>query len=91
MRTLDDVMATLPKERADKIYADAQATIFELELAQLRKKSGISQSELAKKLHISQSAISQIESAKNLQLDTLANYVQALGGRLKLSIEMNGV
>lgn len=87
MRTLDEVMASLPKERQLKILTNAENTIFELELAELRKQSGISQSDLAKKMGISQSAISQIENNQNLQLDTLINYVQALGGRLKLSIE----
>lgn len=87
MRTLDEVMASLPKERQLKILTNAENTIFELELAELRKQSGISQSDLAKKMGISQSAISQIENNQNLQLDTLTNYVQALGGRLKLSIE----
>lgn len=88
MRTLDDVMAQLPKDRQDKIYAKAEQTIFELQLAELRKKAGLSQSELASRLGVSQSAISQIESQQNLKLDTLASYVEALGGRLKLSIEM---
>lgn len=87
MRTLDEVMASLPKERQEKIYAKTTQFLFELELAELRKKAGLSQTELANKMGISQSAISQIENNQNLQLDTLTNYVQALGGRLKLSIE----
>ena len=87
MRSLDDVMAALPHERREKIHMQAQETLLQLDLAQLRKKAGLSQSELAQKMGISQSAISQFENTQNLNLATLARYVQILGGKLNISIE----
>ena len=39
---------------------------------------------LARKLKVTQAAISQLERRPNLLLESVANYIQALGGRLEL-------
>ena len=57
-------------------------------LVALRQDRGISQKTLAKLVGVSQPAIAKLESgqAKNIELRTLARYVGALGGRLKIEI-----
>ncbi len=52
----------------------------------LRKARGLSQSQLAKILHVSQPRIAKIESGdvNNMELKTLVRYSAALGARIKV-------
>ena len=61
---------------------------IEQELVALRQRKGVSQSQLAKKLHVCQPAIAKIESgkARNLQLRTLVRYAAALGGSVRIEV-----
>ncbi len=62
---------------------------IEQDLAALREARGISQSQLARMLGVTQPAIAKIESgrAKNLELRTLVRYAAALGARVHIAIE----
>lgn len=51
-------------------------------LAELRKESGLTQTELAERLGIGQSTISQIESADDMHLVTLKKIITELGGQI---------
>jgi len=51
-------------------------------LRELREAQQISQEELAARLRRSQSAISQMEKRGDLLLSTMAQYVEAVGGKL---------
>lgn len=54
-------------------------------LRQLRKESGITQEELAKKLNTKKSVISRIENhAEDIRLSTLNRYAETLGRSLKI-------
>jgi len=55
-----------------------------MEVAELREILQVSQEELAKKLKVTQAAISRLERRPNLLLESIANYIEALGGRLEL-------
>lgn len=63
-----------------------QAYILGDRLAQLREEAGISQSEIAARMHVSQPRISKLEQGDLAQVEvgTIRRYVAALGGRLKL-------
>ncbi len=56
-------------------------------LAELRQDAHLRQSDLAKKLHVSQQFISQIETAQadNLTIDTLLNIAKSLGRSVEIS------
>jgi DNA-binding XRE family transcriptional regulator len=56
-------------------------------LAELRQDAHLKQSDLAKKLHVSQQFISQIETAQadNLTIDTLLNIAESLGRGIDIS------
>lgn len=56
-------------------------------LAELRQDAHLRQSDLAKKLHVSQQFISQIETAEadNLTIDTLFNIARSLGRGIEIS------
>jgi len=59
-------------------------------LRQLRKESGITQEELAKKLNTKKSVISRIENhAEDIRLSTLNRYAESLGRSLKIQLVSN--
>jgi DNA-binding transcriptional regulator YiaG len=53
-------------------------------LAGIRKAAGLTQQQLGEELSISQTEVSKIERRTNLHLTTLARFVEATGGRLRL-------
>lgn len=56
-------------------------------LIQEREKSGLSQSEIAKRMNTKQSVVARLESADgNPTIKTLSRYAEALGGHLEISI-----
>ncbi|SEF29364.1 Helix-turn-helix domain-containing protein [Amycolatopsis pretoriensis] len=63
-----------------------EAYVLGFRLAQLREDAGISQTELAKRMGVSQPRISQLEQGDpgQMELDTLRRYITALGGRMRV-------
>ena len=81
-KTLRDRMP--PKSRA-RVDRRVRKTLLEMSLQELRRDvTGITQTELAKLLEVTQGAISQLEQRQDVLLSRLADYVQALGGKLEL-------
>ena len=78
----DPVMAD-PQRRA-RIVARERAMEAIIELAKVREQRGLSQSELARGLDVTQANLSKIErkalSGEDLYLSTINNYITAMGG-----------
>jgi transcriptional regulator with XRE-family HTH domain len=55
-------------------------------LTSLREQAGMSQRDLAKRLGVSQPRIAKIERSKNVTVELLEQYVEALGGRLQVTV-----
>lgn len=55
-------------------------------LTALREQAGLSQRELAKRIGVSQPRVAAIERSRNVTLDVLEDYVDAIGGRLEVSV-----
>lgn len=55
-------------------------------LTALREQAGLSQRELAKRVGVSQPRIAAIERSRNVTIDILEQYVEALGARLEISV-----
>lgn len=55
-------------------------------LTALREKAGVSQRELAERIGVSQPRIAAIERSRNVTIDVLEQYVEALGGQLEVSV-----
>jgi len=53
-------------------------------LIEMRKKAGLTQTEVAEAMGISQQRVSAIENGAVAVLATLADYISALGGELKV-------
>ena len=86
-KTLEEILAALPKARRDRIDARYRELRKEVEsLAALRKAAGKAQVEIATSLKISQPSVSRIERQTDMYLSTLRNYVEAVGGDLELVV-----
>jgi transcriptional regulator with XRE-family HTH domain len=55
-------------------------------LTALREQAGLSQRELAERLGVSQPRVAAIERARNVTIDVLDSYVDAVGGQLEISV-----
>lgn len=67
------------------VTAIKQAMQDAIDLAELRRRRGLTQVQLAERLGITQGNVSMIERRRQLYLSTLQEYVEALGGRLELT------
>ncbi|NQY35083.1 MAG: XRE family transcriptional regulator [Alteromonadaceae bacterium] len=86
-RTLDDIMAELPKERRDFIEQRGAEILNEyLTLQELRKAKKLTQKKLAESLNVNQENISRLEKRSDMMLSTLRGYVEAMGGKLELTV-----
>lgn len=55
-------------------------------LTALREQAGLTQREMATRLGVSQPRVAAIERASNVTIDVLDQYVEAVGGRLEVSV-----
>jgi len=75
-----------PKRRAN-VEREKVLLLGAIRLHELRKAQGLSQTELAKRLGVTQKRVSAIERAQDLNISTLQRYVGALGGQLHADVE----
>jgi transcriptional regulator with XRE-family HTH domain len=73
-----------------KARADGSAFEFGYHLKEVRRRSGLSQVQVAETLGVSQNRVSQIERGQidKIQIGTLMRYVEALGGLLTVSAKL---
>ncbi len=79
------------KKRSDAFAEDFEEEYEKFKigaiLKQARQEAGITQEEIAERLHTKKSAISRIENhAYDIRLSTLKLYAEALGKKINLSI-----
>jgi transcriptional regulator with XRE-family HTH domain len=72
--------------RVARVESGARAMLFISAVTQLRESLGLTQSELASSLAISQARVSQIEHQDDLTLSTLDQLVHGMGGELRISV-----
>jgi DNA-binding XRE family transcriptional regulator len=91
--TLQDLLDRRPPNRA--AVQDHKKRMLEeiraYRLRELREAQNLTQVELAQRLGVSQNRISRIEhgDVERSQLDTLRKYVEAVGGRLRVEVELD--
>jgi DNA-binding XRE family transcriptional regulator len=86
--TLDDILNEMPEERRALILQRAQEIRDELNLREVRRLCKLTQTRLSKKLKIGQEGVSRIEKRSDLYISTLRSYVEGIGGKLKLVVEL---
>jgi transcriptional regulator with XRE-family HTH domain len=88
MIAVDDVIASLPKERQKKIAARGNELLEKVQrrmtLSQISKGRKISQAKMAEVLGIGQMQISRLEKRKDPRLSTMQRTVAAMGGHLTM-------
>lgn len=88
-RSLDQVLAELPPERRKGVERRYQELRHEVEgLRELRKIAGKAQADIATALNIKQPSVSKIEKQADMYLSTLRSYVEAIGGKLELTVKL---
>ncbi|QCP58257.1 helix-turn-helix domain-containing protein [Pantoea sp. SO10] len=89
MQKLEELIAQRSPESQERIKSKADQKIMEIRLRQLREELELSQVQLAEKMGISQPAIAAIEArGDEIKLSSLKKYVEALGGKLSLNVEL---
>lgn len=89
MRTLDEVIAIRSPESQARIKEIADDMILEVGLQMMREELQLSQKQVAEVMGVSQPAITKLEQrGSDLKLTTLKRYVEAMGGKLSLDIEL---
>ena len=89
MRTLDDVIAARSPESQTRIKEMFDEMILEVGLQMMREELQLSQKYVAEMMGVSQPAITQLEQRGNdLKLATLKRYIEAMGGKLSLDVEL---
>lgn len=88
-RSLDEVIASLPRDQQERIEARYDELRQEVEgLRELRQIAGKAQEEVASALNIRQPSVSKIEKQADMYLSTLRSYVEAIGGKLELTVKL---
>lgn len=93
MVSLDDVTNRRPAD-PERVAEHKQRMLREIRayrLRELREASDQTQVQLAAQLHVSQNRISTLERGDidRTQVGTLRNYVTALGGTLRIEVEID--
>jgi predicted transcriptional regulator len=89
--TLDEMMTRFsPEERAEIERGGAEIVAQNRALRELRRSLGVTQNELAEALKTSQANVARIEGKEDLMVSTVTRVVEALGGRLRIVVDMPG-
>jgi hypothetical protein len=86
--TLDEILAEMPEERRARIQKRAEEISAEINLRELRRLRKLTQARLSRKLKIGQEGVSRIEKRTDLYISTLRSYVEGVGGKLTLVVEL---
>lgn len=91
-KNLEHMLARRPVNR-EVVEAHKKRMLEEVRayrLRELREASQITQVELASRLKVSQNRVSRIEHGdiERAQLDTLRKYIEAVGGELRVEVEI---
>ena len=74
---------------AREALADADRE-YAMGLGALRQALGLTQVELAKRLEVTQGNVAQIEKRGDLLVSTLASYLHAIGGEVRIVVQFPG-
>lgn len=78
-------MADLGAEMLAEAAQRTQSYIDAYRLAERRKALGLTQSDVAERMGVTKSRVSQIERGEVSTVDVIARYVEAIGGHLQIS------
>lgn len=92
MKTRAEMLARLPAARREAIEKEARELILkEKVLRKLRTDQGLSQKAVADAMGIGQDSVSRLERRGDCLVSTMRDYVEAVGGQLRLVADFPGV
>ncbi len=84
-RPFKELRDRMSPEARTRVNRRVRETLLEMSLQEVRQRvSGVTQTELADLMKVTQGAISQLEKRHDVLLSNLAEYIRALGGKLEL-------
>ena len=86
-RELRSGMSPRAREHSAEIARELRT---QMRLQELRNARKLSQEQLAKQLHVNQSAVSKIEQRTDMYISTLRDYVRGMGGELQIVASFPG-
>ncbi|CAM3791737.1 Antitoxin HigA [Vibrio aerogenes CECT 7868] len=88
-QTLDALDALMTDDELAQAKAKAESMLFELNLAEFRRIVQKSQTEVADIMGVKQPTVANLEkNGKDVKLLSLKRYIEALGGKLRLDVEL---
>lgn len=86
-----EVFAKLPKDVREAGEARGRELVQEYTLRQVREAVSLTQAAVAKAASTTQDQVSKIERRDDLMVSTLEKHIAALGGKLRISVEIPGL
>ena len=83
-RNFRELLEAMPVERQRRIEKRFQKSLAAMPLDQLRKAQQMTQLRVAELLGVNQGEVSKIEHRSDICISTLADYIEAIGGRLEI-------
>ena len=74
-----DLFRGLPEDAQKRARLKAGEIVLSNRLARLRRRLGLTQSELAEKLNVKQAAVSRMEGRSDIKVSNMVRYLEALG------------
>lgn len=88
-RKLEDLLTDEKPEIVAAAQAKADEMLLELRLSELRQLVDMTQAQMADAMGIKQPTVAGLEKGgQNLRLSSLKRYVEAIGGRVRLDVEL---
>lgn len=84
-KRFSELRAKMSPEALEKAAGLSQAMLDEMPLQELRRARALSQEELARTLGIKQASVSKLERRTDMYIQTLRNYIEAVGGQLEIT------
>ena len=80
-----ELRAKMKPDALEKAASLSQAMLDEMPLQELRRARALSQEQLARTLGIKQASVSKLERRTDMYIQTLRNYIEAVGGQLEIT------
>lgn len=89
-RKFEELEAKMPQEARQRAAELTRQMNMEILLEEVRQQAEMTQAELAQAMGISQPNVSKLEGEDDMRISTLRRIVKALGGTLRISVEVPG-
>ena len=86
-KRFSELRAKMSPEALEKAASLSQAMLDEMPLQELRRARALSQDQLARTLGIKQASVSKLERRTDMYIQTLRNYIEAVGGQLEITAQ----